>query len=374
MGEHEPMRVGVVGVGTISRTYLETMTRLPGLSVVAAADLDVERARQAAETYDGVRACTPEELYADSEVEAVVNLTIPAAHGAVAKAALAAGKHVYGEKPLAATRREAAEVMADAERHGKRVGCAPDTVLGTGIQTARALLDRGEIGAPNAASAFFVSAGPEPWHPDPEFYYKAGGGPLLDMGPYYLSALITLLGPVRRVVGRASRARSTRTVGKGPKAGYTFDVDVDTHLTGVLEHESGVLSTLVTSFDVHASRLPRIEVYGSDGAMSVPDPNRFDGDTELWSSSGGEWRVADIAGGYADAARGYGVADMARAIRNDQPHRASGELAFHVLDVMESLLSASSAEESDSGAGIVTVQSTVERPESVPFDATPDAV
>ncbi|HEY6738194.1 MAG TPA: Gfo/Idh/MocA family oxidoreductase [Actinopolymorphaceae bacterium] len=371
----EPLKVGVVGVGTISRTYLDTMTRLPGLNVVAAADLDVARAKAAAEKYDGIRALTPDELYADSDVDLVVNLTIPAAHASVAIAALSAGKHVYGEKPLAATRQEARLVLEAAEQAGLRIGCAPDTVLGTGVQTARALLDQGAIGTPTAATAFFVSPGPEPWHPDPEFYYKPGGGPLLDMGPYYLSALVTLLGPVERVTGRVSRAYAEREVGSGPKQGTRFGVDVDTHVTGILEHESGLLSTVIMSFDVWAARLPRIELYGTEGAMSVPDPNNFSGDAELFSPTSKEWSVAPVAGGYADSARGYGVADMARALETGEQHRANGELAFHVLDVMESLLESAGADPVAGAVGepsTVTVESTVERPSAVPLGATPD--
>jgi predicted dehydrogenase len=362
----EPLKVGVVGTGTISRTYFEHLAKLPGTEVVAAADLDLARAKAVGEKY-GVRALTPDELYDDTEVEAVLNLTIPAAHASVTLAALGAGKHVYGEKPLAVTRQEARPLLEAAESAGLRIGCAPDTVLGTGTQTARVLLDRGEVGVPAAASAFFVSPGPEPWHPDPEFYYKPGGGPLLDMGPYYLSALVTLLGPVRRVNGRVSRAKQERTVGSGPKQGTSFGVDVDTHVTGVIEHESGVLTTIVTSFDVWGAKLPRIEVYGSDGTLSVPDPNTFGGDVEVRAAGGRDWTVAPVAGGYAGSGRGYGLADMARAIRQGGAHRASGELAFHVLDIMEALLESGAQD----GAP-VDVESTVSRSAAVPLDATPD--
>lgn len=363
----ESLRVGIVGVGTISRAYLDILTEAPGVEVVAAADLDLDRARAVADKHDGIVALSPDELYAAPDVDAVLNLTIPAAHGSVALAALAAGKHVYGEKPLAATRQEAKPILERAEAAGLRVGCAPDTVLGRGFQTARVLLDRGDIGMPTAATAFFVSPGPEPWHPDPEFYYKPGGGPLLDMGPYYLSALVSLLGPVKSVVGRVSRARRERTVGSGPKEGTTFSVEVDTHVTGVLEHESGVLTTVITSFDVRGAKLPRIEVYGSESTLSVPDPNRFEGDVEILRPAAREWETVAPAGGYPDTGRGIGVADLARAIRLGEPHRASGELAFHVLDIMESLL------ESGAQGGVsVKVTSTCERPNAVPLDARPD--
>lgn len=364
----EPLKVGVVGVGTISKAYLDTLDRLSGVQIVAAADLDIDRAKAVAENHKGVRPMLPDELYADSEVEAVLNLTIPAAHASVGVAALAAGKHVYGEKPLAVTRQEARPVLEAATQAGLRVGCAPDTVLGTGTQTGRALLDSGSIGVPTAATAFFVSPGPEPWHPDPAFYYQPGGGPLLDMGPYYLSALINLLGPVSRVIARSSRARDERVVGSGPKEGTKFPVEVETHVSGVLEHASGVLTTVITSFDVPSARLPRIEVYGSEGSMSVPDPNGFAGNVELFSPSKREWSTADVAGGYANSSRGFGLADMARAIRDGGPHRANGDLAYHVLDIMESLL------DSAASGSLVEVESTVERPVAVPLDADVDKV
>ncbi|MBM7785361.1 Gfo/Idh/MocA family protein [Tenggerimyces flavus] len=361
----DSLRIGFVGTGTISATYFDHLAKLNGVEVVAAADLDAARVKKVAEER-GIRALTPDELYADPDVDAVLNLTIPAAHASVSLAALGAGKHVYGEKPLAVTRQEARPILEAADATGLRVGCAPDTVLGTGTQTARVLLDRGDIGQPTAATAFFTSPGPEPWHPDPEFYYKPGGGPLLDMGPYYLSALVTLLGPVKTVTGRSTRAKLERTVGSGPKQGTSFTVDVETHITGVLEHESGVLTTVITSFDVWGARLPRIEIYGSDGTLSVPDPNTFAGDVEVYSPSSHEWSVAETAGGYAESGRGFGLADMARAIRTDGKHRASGALAFHVLDVMESLLDSAMQEKA------VNVESTVERPDAVPLGATPD--
>jgi predicted dehydrogenase len=294
---------------------------------------------------------------ARDDVDAVLNLTVPAAHAGVSLVALSMGKHVYGEKPLAATREEAESVLAAARAGGLRVGCAPDTVLGTGTQTARKALDDGLIGAPVAATAFMTSAGPELWHPDPEFYYRPGGGPLLDMGPYYLSALVHLLGPVVRVLGAASRTRSERGIGSGPRAGVRFPVEVDTHITGVLEHAGGALSTLVMSFDVHAARLPRIEVHGTEGSLSVPDPNGFDGPVEL--HRGADWEPLPASAGYPTAGRGTGLGDLAEAIAAGRPHRASAELAHHVLDVMLTLLDAAHSGRS------LPVTTTCERPERV---------
>ncbi|MFJ2827881.1 Gfo/Idh/MocA family protein [Streptomyces sp. NPDC087263] len=355
----EPLRIGMVGAGKISGAYLETLARLDTVRLTAVTDLDPDRAKEAAVRASGdVRvAASVVDLVTGDDVDAVLNLTIPAAHAGVALVALSLGKHVYGEKPLAATREEAESVLAAARAGGLRVGCAPDTVLGTGTQTARKAVDDGLIGRPVAATAFMASAGPEPWHPDPEFYYQPGGGPLLDMGPYYLSALVHLLGPVVRVTGASSRPRAEREIGSGPRAGTRFPVEVDTHITGILEHAGGALSTLVMSFDVRAARLPRIEVHGTDGSLSVPDPNNFEGLVEL--HRGGGWEPLPVSAGYPTAGRGTGLGDLAEAIATGRPHRASGELAHHVLDVMLTLLDAAH------GGRSLPVNTTCERPERV---------
>ncbi|KOV80474.1 oxidoreductase [Streptomyces sp. NRRL WC-3618] len=364
--DRSPLRIGVVGAGQISGAYLRTLPALPHLSVTAVADLDETRAAAVAATVPGARVTTPEKLYAAEDVDLVLNLTVPAAHAEVAHAAITAGKHVYGEKPLAATTEEARAVLEAADAAGVRVGCAPDTVLGTGVQSARAVLDADEIGTPVAATAFMVVPGHESWHPAPEFYYRPGGGPLFDMGPYYLTTLVTLLGPVRAVVGMASTARRVRTIVSGPRAGTEFPVEVATHVTGVLEHESGALSTLVMSFDVWAGVLPRIEVYGTGGSLSVPDPNGFDGPVRVFRAGAGHWEDVPVRGGYAGADRGYGIADLARALATGTPHRANGQLAYHILEIMESLLTAA-----EHGRA-VTVGSGCGRPAAVPVDARPE--
>lgn len=358
----QPLRIGIVGVGAISGAYLSTVERLEAVRLVAVADLDAERAAAVA-AEQGVRALTVDELVADPEVDLVLNLTIPAAHAEIALRAIAAGKAVYGEKPLAATLDEARQVVEAGRAAGVRVGCAPDTVLGTGVQTARRAIDDGVIGAPVAATATMITPGHERWHPNPDFYYQPGGGPLLDMGPYYVTALVTLLGPVESVVGSASRTRATRTIGSGPRAGETVPVDVDTHVTGVLRHESGALSTLVMSFDAVATRASRIEVHGPSGSLVVPDPNGFDGDVEL-HELGGDWHTLEPSAGYRDAARGYGVADLATTPPG-VPARADGDVAYHVLDVMTSLLTAT-----EKGTSVV-VESTCERPAAVPLSDAP---
>lgn len=359
-----PLRVGVIGVGNISAQYFQHLPQLPGLRLVAVADVNEARAAEVA-TEQGVAAMSVEELFGSSEVDAVLNLTIPAAHVAVATRALQAGKHVYGEKPLGLAPAEAAPMLELARERGLRVGSAPDTVLGTGIQTARKVLDEGTIGDPVAAFVHWTAPGHELWHPAPQFYYQPGGGPLFDMAPYYLTALITLFGPVVRVSGVAMRSGRERSVATGPQAGTTFPVDVDTHVSAILEHAGGVTVTLTVSFEVWASRAPLFEVYGTAGTIAVPDPNRFSDPVEVYTAQKREWTRVPDAGGYVDAGRGFGLADMARAIETDRPHRASGDVAFHVLEIMDAVLRAASEH------SVIELGSTVERPEAVPFGATP---
>ncbi len=331
--------------------------------MTAFADMETGRAMDAADRVPGARALAPEELATSPDVDIVVNLTVPAAHYGVALMALAGGKHLYNEKPLASTRAESREMISAAASRGLRVGCAPDTVLGTGIQTARAVIDQGGIGTAHSAVAFMASPGHEAWHQRPQFYYQQGGGPLYDMGPYYLTALVHLLGPVKRVVGASSRPRPRRVVGSGPLAGTTFHSEVDTHVTGILEHASGALSTLVMSFELWGAHLPKIEVHGTEGSLSVPDPNRFDGEVERFSPGSKQWEpVADVAG-YIGASRGYGVAELCEALATGRPHRANGELAYHVLDVMATLMDAA-----DQGRWL-ELESSCERPAIVPLSA-----
>jgi predicted dehydrogenase len=351
----DTVRIGIIGAGNISGQYVKTLPRLDNVVITRIADIDVSKAATLA-SQAGVPACTPDELHVASDVDIVLNLTIPLAHASVALAAIAAGKHVYGEKPLAADTIAAKSVLDAAAAAGVVIGCAPDTVLGTGVQTARSSVDAGDIGVPVAATAFMTTPGHERWHPSPEFYYEPGGGPLLDMGPYYLTALVTLLGPVRRVVGMSSAPRATRVIGSGPREGTTFPVRVATHVTGVLEHVGGELSTLMMSFDIWGAQLPRIEVYGTEGSLSVPDPNNFDGTVRIFRD---DWVDLPVLGGYPGAGRGFGVADMARSIVDGTPHRTDGTLAYHVLDVMECLLRAA-----ETGTSVV-IGSTCERPAAV---------
>ncbi|HEU4346682.1 MAG TPA: Gfo/Idh/MocA family oxidoreductase [Actinoplanes sp.] len=353
------MRVGVVGAGRISGQYSDTIARLPQLPVTAVADLDAGRAERLAARHAGARVMTLPELYAADDVDVVLNLTTPAAHARVALAAIAAGKHVYGEKPLAARSADGQAIADAAAAAGVRAACAPDTVLGTGVQTARAVLDAGAIGVPHAATAFMTTPGHERWHPDPEFYYGPGGGPLLDMGPYYLTALVHLLGPVRRVTGMSARPRDERVIGEGPRAGTTFPVTVDSHEAGILEHAGGALTTVIMSFDTWATHLPYLEIYGSAGSLSVPDPNYFAGDVRLWTRDSGEWTVLEPSAGYAGAGRGVGLLDLHEAHAGRRPHRASADVALHVLDIMESLQTSART------GNAVAMRTTCERPDRV---------
>lgn len=354
----KPLKVGIIGCGAIIAQYLTNFRKLQDLELVAVADLDPARAQAVAEQYDGVRAVSVDDLLAADDVELVLNLTIPAAHAEVALKAIAAGKSVYGEKPLAATTAEARTVLEAAREAGVVVGCAPDTVLGTGIQTARKAIDDGLIGAPISASATMVTPGHERWHPNPDFYYQPGGGPLLDMGPYYVTALVTLLGPVVSVTGAASHTRSERTIGSGPRQGEKVPVAIDSHVTGVLTHASGALSTLFMSFDAVKSKSPNIEIHGEHGSLVVPDPNHFDGEVQLFPLGADAWETLPVSAGYVDSGRGFGIADLAATPEGAEP-RAGGTLAFHVLEVMESVL------ESAHTGSAVRISSTVERPAGV---------
>jgi predicted dehydrogenase len=347
----------MIGCGNISGIYLENLTNLfSNTELAACADLIAERAREAAQSYNVPRACSVEELLADPDIELVLNLTIPKAHAEVCLSALEAGKHVYTEKPLAIERKHGREVLEAAQASGLLVGGAPDTFLGGGIRTCRKLIDEGIIGETLSAAAFMTTPGHERWHPDPEFYYQKGGGPVLDMGPYYLSALVYLMGPIKRVTCFARASYPERTITSEPKCGQRIPVEVSTHMSGALEFASGALGTIMMSFDVWGANLPFIEVYGSEGSLSVPDPNTFDGPVRLLEKNQEEWREIPLAFGYTDNSRGLGVADMADAIVSGRKPRAGIDLTFHVLDIMEGL------EDSVRSGSCFTASSSCERP------------
>jgi predicted dehydrogenase len=360
-------KVGIVGCGNISGIYFKNCTSFGNLEVKACADLVIERAQAKAKDF-GCKAVSVDELLADPEIKIVVNLTIPIAHASVSLAALAAGKSVHNEKPLAITREDGKSMLQLAKQRKLRVGGAPDTFMGGGLQTCRKLIDDGAIGTPLGAAAFMLCPGHESWHPAPEFYYKAGGGPMFDMGPYYLTALVSILGPVKRVCGATRITFPERTITSSPKAGTKIQVDVPTHVVGVMDFASGAIGSIVTSFDVCAADAPLLQVWGSEGGMLLPDPNGFGGPVKIRRKGEKEWRDVPLTHGNAENMRGIGVADMAAAIRSGRKHRANGEMAYHVLDVMHAFHDASDA------AKYVKVKSTCERPLAMPTDLAPKTI
>ncbi len=360
-------KLGIIGCGNISGIYCQAGMKLHNIEVVACADLDHTRAKAKAEEYH-IEALTVAELLKKGEIEIVINLTVPAAHAEVARAVLKAGKSVYNEKPLAVTREDARGMFKLATQKGLRIGCAPDTFLGGGLQTCRKLIDDGWIGTPVAAAGFMKHHGPEAWHPNPEFFYKAGGGPMFDLGPYYLTALTSILGPVARVCGSARASFSERILTSEKRYGEKIPVEIPTHIAGVLDFASGVVGTLTTSFDVWSHRLPFLEIYGSEGTLSLPDPNTFGGPVLVRRSGIKEWSEAPLTHGYVENSRGIGVADMAAAMKAKRPHRASAEMAYHVLDIIHAIHDASLQ------GKYVHMKSTMKRPEPLPMGLLPGRV
>jgi len=352
--------IGIIGCGNISEAYLKAAPTFPILDVRGVADLRPEAAQARASAF-GVRAMSVKQLLADPSIEIVVNLTVPLAHVEVGLQAIEAGKHVHSEKPLGVRAIEARKLLDAAAARGLRVGCAPDTFLGGAHQTCRKLIDEGAIGAPLAGTAFFMCPGHESWHPSPAFYYAPGGGPMLDMGPYYITDLVNLLGPVEQVAGMTARARDKRTITSEPLAGQTMTVDVATHVAGTMRFVSGAVITIAMSFDVPQHRHAPIELYGSESTLVVPDPNRFGGSIEIGRNK--SWSERAVQHLYADGNyRIIGVADLAHAIRAQRPHRASGELAYHVLEVMEAF------QISSERGTHVSIESRPPRPAMLPTD------
>lgn len=357
-----PVGVGIVGAGVISDTYLENLASFPDTRVIAIGDLRPDAARAKAAAHRVVVGGDVDAVLDHPEVEIVVNLTIPSAHAEVAERALDAGKHVWNEKPLALDRASGRAVLDKAAGAGLRVGCAPDTFLGAGLQAVRGMIEAGAIGEPLTALALLQSPGPDAWHPNPDFLFQAGAGPLFDLGPYYLTALVQILGPVSSVAAVASTAHHRRSVGSGLRAGETFEVTAPTHVGALVAFVGGASAQVVFSFD---SPLPRIlfELTGRDGTMILPDPNGFDGDVGVRRR--GATETETVARTIARSTRGSGVLEMARAIRETRPHRASGELAYHVLDVMLAI-----GESAESGA-FVAVDSRPPVADLLPTDWDP---
>ncbi|SBN64094.1 Predicted dehydrogenase [Curtobacterium sp. 9128] len=346
-----PVGVGVIGAGVISDQYLSNLTVFPDVKVHFIADIDLPRAAAQAEKWGVAGSGTVEELLAIDDIEIVVNLTIPAAHVEVALQVLAAGKHVWGEKPYALDRSSAAQLRDAAAAAGKTVSVAPDTFLGAGLQTALRTIRDGRIGTPLNGLTLFQSPGPESWHPSPEFLFAYGAGPLFDIGPYYITTLVQAFGPVAKVTATSSKSRATRTIGSGPKAGTEFPVEVPTNHSALIEFENGGSAQSVFSFESDRGRTGFVEIAGETGTVVFPDPNNFDGDTELYALGSEEPETIPAVG--STYSRGTGVVDLARSLRAGEENRVPGALAFHVLDVMVSI-----AESAERGEAVL-VESTV---------------
>ncbi|MEA2418134.1 MAG: hypothetical protein QOE60_340, partial [Thermoleophilaceae bacterium] len=366
------VNVGILGCGHVSDQYFEGLGRLGAIELVACADLDVTRAEQKAAEHHVPRACSPQELMEDPNVDLVVNLTPPLAHAEASLAAIRSGKHVWSEKPLAPTLEAAREVVDAADDAGVRLGCAPDTFLGGGLQTSIKLIDDGWIGEPVAAVAMVSEHGYEHFHPNVAPFYGPGGGPALDLGPYYVTALVAMLGPVARVTGFARATFPERTILTGPRLGQRIPVQVPTHVTGALEFASGVLATVLMSWDIWATHLPYIEVYGTEGSLAVANPDLFDGVSEVRRCGVEELRLPPpVPGGVpwmpfplahdGDVGRGIGIAELAESIQAGRPHRASADLAYHVLEVLRAF------EQSANPIGQMEIETRCERPTPLPM-------
>ena len=353
------MKIGIVGCGNIFGAYINGCALFRTVSVVACADINMDAA-QAKATEHKLQAMTVDELLADPSIGVVINLTVPQVHGEVSLKILRAGKHVYSEKPLALNVEEGRKILDYAREKKLRVGCAPDTFLGAGLQTCRKLLDDGWIGKPLSGTAFMMSRGPESWHPNPAFFYQRGAGPMLDMGPYYITALVHLLGPVKAVSAMTGEAYEQRLATCKEHFGEMLPVEVPTHNSGTLLFDNGALISLVVSFDVHRHQHRPIEIYGTAGSLAVPDPNTFGGTVALFTASEDNWREMPYAFGYKENSRGIGLADMAQGIQSGRSHRCDGSLALHVLEVMLAF------EKSSATKAWVGIANRCERPQAFP--------
>lgn len=371
-------RVGLIGTGRISNIYLENCAKFDGLDIVACGSLNIIESRAKAAEFNVPQVVEPEKILADPEIDAILNLTIPAAHAGISLAALEAGKHVYSEKPFVTDLSDGRRILDLARSKGLCVGNAPDTFFGGRWQTVRKLLDQNAIGAPTGVAAFVPTHGVERHHPNPDFYYAKGGGPLLDLGPYYLAAMVFCLGPIARVAGMSRKTFPERMIENGPRQGEMMPVEVDTHCLSLIEFESGVLGQMMVSFDVWESETPRLEIYGTEGTICIPDPDPGDGANifqgEVWLRTRAtsrwtmrprpvapeNWEIAKNTHGLNFDARGAGLAELAAAAKDNREPRASGALGFHLCEVMQGML------ESPGLGQFVDIQSTCARPAMLP--------
>ena len=380
-----PFRVGLIGTGKISDIYLENCAKWSGLSIDVCGSLNLSESKDKAAKYGVPRVSHPDDILADPNLDCILNLTIPAAHADVSIGALKSGKHVYSEKPFATNREDGAAILSLAQQSGLLVGNAPDTFLGGRWQTVRRLLDEGLIGDVTGCTAFVGTHGVERHHPNPDFYYQTGGGPLLDLGPYYLTVMVFLMGPICRVSGMARKTFDKRQIENGPRNGEWMNVDVDTHSLSMLEFESGALGSMTISFDVWDSETPRFEIYGTEGTICIPDPDPVHGANDfhgpVWyrtrkqsrwefqprpTDRPADWCVAENRHGFNENSRGLGLLDLSYAVKEGRTPRASGDLAQHVLDVMLGIL------ESPETGGYVDIKSRCERPKPLPENFAKD--
>ena len=332
------VKVAMIGVGSISGIYLDNLTKVfHEIELVGVCDLIRERAENAKEKYQIPKIYnTMYEAFEDDEVDIILNLTRPYEHYEVTKQALLAKKHVYSEKPLAASCEEGKELVELAKQQCCMLGGAPDTFLGAGIQTCRKLIDDGMIGEVIGTAAFMICHGHESWHPDPEFYYTYGGGPMMDMGPYYITALINLAGGVSEITGVVKKSFQERIITSQPKCGEVIQVEVPTYVTGTMHYDNGAIGTIFTTFDVHYQQQSRLEVYGTKGTLLVPDPNTFEGPVKLLRPEDGEWKEIPLLFDYKGNSRGLGLADMAKALLTKREFRANDRQTLHVLEILTS--------------------------------------
>ncbi|HOK10277.1 MAG TPA: Gfo/Idh/MocA family oxidoreductase [Candidatus Hydrogenedens sp.] len=332
----KPIHCAIVGCGNISDVYIKNILRFTNLKLMGCSDILREKAEEKAQQYN-LNVYDTNDVFDSDNIDLIINLTIPSSHFEVSLKALEHGKHVYSEKPLALTNEHATTLLEIANKNSLFVGCAPDTFLGASWQTAKKLINDGWIGKPLSATAFMLCHGHESWHPSPEFYYQKGGGPLFDMGPYYLTVLIYLLGPVKSVFAVGKKSFDTRLTTSMPKFGEKVIVEIPTHIHATLCFENNIICTLIVSFDTWAHRLPYVEIYGEKGSLSLPDPNQFFGTTYYYNQYMKEWKEVPTCYDIFTNMRGIGISDMATAIQEKRQFLANGELARHVVDIMEKI-------------------------------------
>ncbi|MBF0279820.1 MAG: Gfo/Idh/MocA family oxidoreductase [SAR324 cluster bacterium] len=356
----EKVKVGMIGCGNISQAYLDASKNFEVFEFYACTDLNMDLARIRADE-NQIKALSFEELIDHPDIKIVLNITPPRSHAEISQQILNAGKHVYSEKPLATTCEEGKKLLDLAKEKGLRVGCAPDTSLGGGLQTIKKLIHDGWIGKAISGTAHMMSRGPESWHPNPGFFYEKGGGPMFDMGPYYLTTLVSLLGPVQSLTAITKTTFDQRTATCEAQFGQVIPVETPTHYTGVLQFHSGALVTMMMSFDVCAHGHPPIEIYGTEGSLQVPDPNFFHGPVRFRRSRKEEWQEVPLTHGYTENLRSIGIADMAHALGSGREHRCNGEVAYHVLDVMHAF------EKSSNSGKHVNIDSRCQSPTPLPL-------